>query len=115
MGRDLPDDSRPAVPFAVRPRIQPPLPPTLPVDAWVAQLNAVPTWQSQQLSKLFSHSQEAAHLGNHSHPKSQQTAGGHKQRFLAHLHRSIVPLQDLHHPVEANRCLLLGVAQPVLK
>lgn len=37
------------------------------------------------------------------------------QQFLAHLHRSIVPLQDLHHSVETNRCLLLGVAQPVLK
>lgn len=55
-----------------------------------------------------------SHWRSHSYTKSQQRAG-HKQGLLAHLHRSIVPLQNLHHPVEANRCLLLGVTQPVLK
>lgn len=38
-----------------------------------------------------------------------------EEASLTHLHRGIVPLQDLHHPMEANGGSLLGVAQPVLK
>lgn len=58
---------------------------------------------------------QAGDLGNRSWSKPQRREGAHKQQLFVHLDRCIVPLQDLYHPVEANRCLLLGVAQPVLK